>query len=337
MAEIQTHVIDQDTWHTITLRQEDIEVTLLDYGAALASIRVPDKRGTMEEVLLAYADLADWKDNDRHLNATVGPTAGRIRDGRFTIDGRAAQLDRNFQDKHNLHGGHQALSRRRFRYEVLEEEGRSTVTFTTLEKDLGFGYPGNRTIQIIYTIKPGLIQIEFVAETDTPTLMNLTNHAYFNLSGNLKTNILSHRMTIDASNKMILDDEMIPTGVMTVDDTPYDFRQERPIQEGKWVEIDDPYLLDDVDADRIQATLYDPASGRQLEVLTTYPVIVCYTDNFPMPCELAFDAKNERHMGVCFEAQNPPNGIHLTDMEDSVLRPGEQYYHRTRFLFSTRR
>jgi aldose 1-epimerase len=336
MADIITTTIAGDVWHWITLKQGNTEVTLLDYGAAIASIKVPDRLGNIEEVLLCYANPADWKDNDRHLNATIGPTAGRIRDGHFVLDGIPYQLAKNFQGKHNLHGGDLALSRTRFRYEVLEEEGRSTVAFTTLAKDLGHGYPGNRTIQIIYTIEDGLVQIEFVAETDAPTLLNLSNHAYFNLSGDLKRTILSHRMTLDASRKMVLDEEMIPIGVTTVDETPYDFRIERPIDDGTFVEIDDPYLLDDVDPDRIQATLYDPESGRQLEVLTTYPAIVCYTDNFPMPYELAFGAPNVPHMGICFEAQNPPGGIHLPEMEDSILRPDSRYYHKTRFLFSTR-
>ena len=318
----------------IEVRQENIRITFMDYGAAIVSIFVPDKDGTMESVLLAYDSLAQYIGNKRHLNATIGPTAGRIKDAAFEIAGHEYRLDKNFEDKHNLHGGKDALSYRTFDYSIMDEDGRTQVVFHTHMKRSEQNYPGNQEYRIVYTVTAGELRIEFIAETDTPTLVNLTNHAYFNLSGNLRSDILEHQMRIRASQVVALDDDMIPTGLADVADTPLDYRAMRPIKGPGFRGVDQPYVLDVVDPHVAQASLVDPVSGRRLDVYTSYPAIVCYTDNFPMPYSLLWDAPNRPHMGVCFETQYAPGGTHLETFYNPVLKPGERYYHKTVFAFT---
>lgn len=327
-------MIDDQELVFIHVEQENITATFLNYGAAIYDIFVPDALGKMEGVVITYQELSSYIQNKRHLNATIGPTAGRIKDAMFTIGSKTHHIDPNFAEKHTLHGGKDALSYTLFDYQVVEEENQSEIIFKTRKKAGEQLYPGNQQYTIIYTVSSGTITIEYVAETDYPSLVNLTNHAYFNLSGNLKTNILHHEMRIRAIQAMTLDSEMIPYGVHTITNTPLDFTSLRPINKPSFVEIDDPYILTDCTLDHPQATLIDPTTKRRLDVYTTYPAIVCYTDNFPMTYNLAYGAKNERYMGVCFEAQNPPNGLVVEGVESSILHPDERYYHKTIYRFS---
>ncbi|QMS84351.1 aldose epimerase family protein [Candidatus Xianfuyuplasma coldseepsis] len=318
----------------ITVNTPQLDISFIDYGAAIYDLQVPDKDGHKETVVLQYQNMQQYLENKRHLNASIGPTAGRIQNGVYTIDDTTIQLDQNFLKKHTLHGGVDALSYTFFDFELLEEEERVQVTFKTVKKQYFQQYPGNQEYEIVYTIEGLNITIEFIAKTDTPTVINLTNHAYFNLSGNLRSTIMNHEMQIHASTKLALDDEMIPYAVESITDTIYDYTDMQPIQKPGFPGIDDPYMLDHVGLDTIAATVQDPVSKRRLDVYTTYPCVVCYTDNFPQDDALAFDRDNVLHMGVCFETQNPPNGIYVEGVESSILRPHERYYHKTIFAFS---
>jgi aldose 1-epimerase len=332
MYSIKPYEINGKTITVIDVEQENISCTFMDYGAAILSIVVPDQDGNMESVVMAYDNLADYIENKRHLNATIGPTAGRIQNATFTIDNHTITLDKNMDDTHNLHGGRDALSYSFFKYSIREESDQSVVTFTLTKQSNAQHYPGNQRYVIIYTVKPGKLEIEFLAETDQPTLVNLTNHAYFNLSGSMKRTILSHLVQIHASNYMTLQG-MIPIGIEPVS-PQYDRQTLQTVFQNPWEGLDHPYILDEVSLDKIQATLIDPISKRRLDVYTSYPCIVCYTDNVPMPYKLLFGAENKQHMGICFETQNPPNGIHVEGCVDSILRPKEDYYHKTIFAFS---
>lgn len=332
MYSIKTYEVEGKTYTLIDVEQDRISCTFLDYGATILSIKVPDKNGVMESVLIEYDQLSSYIENKRHLNATIGPTAGRIQNGTFAIDHDVVTLDKNMDDTHTLHGGVDALSYAMFKYSIREESDQTVLTFTTYKQNTNQYYPGNQRYVIIYTVKPQSVTIEFLAETDHATLVNLTNHAYFNLSGNMKKDILSHHLQLNASRVMTLDG-MIPVGI---EDVPQnlDYRTMREVDSKEFQGIDHPYLLDDVSFDVVQATLIDPVSKRRLDVYTTYPAIVCYTDNVPMTYRLKYNAENTTHRGICFETQNPPNGIHVEDCIDSILRPQQDYYHKTVFAFS---
>jgi len=331
---IKSVMINGEKGHLIQIENEVLKITFSDYGAAIYDIQYPDYKGVKESVVLQYKNLADYINNPRHLNATIGPTAGRIDNGLFKVDEMIIQLDKNHLGKHNLHGGKDALSHHRFAFELLEEESQIQVIFKKFNKQTTQLYPGSQEFTIIYTVKGSDIEIEFVAKTDTPTVVNLTNHTYFNLSGNMKRTILDEQLMIRSSHKMILNEDMIPVGIEPIKGTIYDYHILEPINKEGFIGIDDPYLFDKVDLTVVQAQLFDPVSKRQLSVYTTYPCVVCYTDNFPQREALAYDRKNIPHMGVCFETQNPPNGINLEGVESSILRPKERYYHKTVYRFS---
>ncbi len=317
----------------IQIHSGEIDVTLMNYGAAIYELNVPDKNGHYENVVLQYQDLEQYIGNKRHANATIGPTAGRIKDGTFTVGNITVQLDKNYLNRHTLHGGADALSYTLFDYHLIEEESQTQVIFKTAKKSMYQKYPGNQEYQIIYTIKGSQITIAFVAKTDTPTLINLTNHAYFNLSGNLQSTILQHQMQINASRKLSLDADMLPFGIENIHGTIYDYTTLDTIEKPGFIGVDDPYLLDTTSIEQVAATLIDPVSKRRLDVYTTYPCIVCYTDNFPQTDALAYNRTNIPHMGVCFETQNPPDGIHLDGVEKSIVEPQQSYYHKTIFKF----
>ena len=306
----------------------------MDYGATILSIYTPDKDGNSESVLLAYKDLLTYIENEMYLNATIGPSAGRIKDGKFTINNTLYQVEQNYRKQENLHSGSETFAYKFFEYEILEEFDQTQVVFYLSKIHSNSLFPGNQYIQIIYTIKSTEVLVEFVGTTTKDTLLNMTNHSYFNLSGNLKTNILNHELRINSSEALLLDDNQVPYKVIDTTNTNLDYRKRKVIKEEPFKDIDDPLLLDEVSFDIPQVELVNPINKRKLEVFTTYPCIVCYSHNYPDFKELLFDAKHEKHMGICFEAQNPPNGINTDGMEDSILRKDETYYHKILYKFS---
>jgi aldose 1-epimerase len=328
----------------IDIFHDNIEVTLMDYGATILSIQVPDKKGEKELVVLAFDKLENYIENDIYLNAIVGPTAGRIGNASFTIDGQVYELDKNFMETENLHGGKETLSYKTFNYEIMSEDNQTQVVFTYRKPDVTSYYPANVDIKIIYTIKNSKLIIEFIGETDYPSLLNLTNHAYFNLSGNMKSNILDHHLQINTDKVCPLNDKFIPIGLETINRSHLDFVDMKPISDNFFEGItdipekgiDNPYYFETSGIEHKQATLYEPKSGRQLDVYTTYPCIVVYTHNHPDTNELLFGIKQKPNMAICFETQNPPNGINVEGLEDSIVRPNKAYYHKTIYKFSVK-
>ncbi|MCK4552369.1 MAG: galactose mutarotase [Tenericutes bacterium] len=329
--------VNKQEWTFIIVDRKNICITLMNYGAAIYTLDVPDKDNKMENVVITYENLSSYIKNKRHINATIGPSAGRIQNAEFKINGEIYHLDKNFEGKHNLHGGLEALSYTLFDYNIKENEDSTIIEFAAVKNQKKIGYPGNQKFKIVYTIFDSEIKIDFFANTDEATIINLTNHAYFNLSGNLKSDVLNQEMMINASKKMTLNEDMIPIGVEKITETPFDFLNMHPIQVNDLLEIDDPYMLNEVNDKIIQASLYDRKSQRHLDIYTTYPTIVCYTDNFPMTYPLKYGVENITHMGVCFEAQNPPNGICLEDIESSILLPADEYHHSIRYVFSIKK
>ncbi len=334
MYNIKKQLIKGIEFNLINIKQKNIEITFINYGATIYNINVPDFKGNMENVLIQYKHLENYIDNKRYLNSIVGPTAGRIKDATFNLLDKQIILDKNFLGKHNLHGGKDCFSFKQFKYYIEDNSKETKVIFSLEMSEDNQNYPGNQKYKIIYTIIEGKLSIDYYAITDKTTLVNLTNHAYFNLSGNLKNDILNHKLQINASNIIELDGEFIPIKKRHILGSKFDFTNLRTIKDEKFNGIDHPYLLDEVTLNKPQVKLIDPISRRILTVYTTYDTIVCYTDNYLMNYELQYNAKNKKHMGICFETQNPPNGIKIDKLESSILNPGELYYHHTDFVFS---
>ena len=334
MYSIKKQLVNEKQFDLISVKQNNIEVSFLSYGATIYSIDIPDFKGDMENILIQYKYLEDYIENNRYLNAIVGPTAGRIKDATFNLLDKKIVLDKNFIGKHNLHGGKDCFSFKQFKYDIEDNLKETKVIFSLNTKEEEQNYPGNQKYKIIYTVSEGKLSIDYFANTDKTTLVNLTNHAYFNLSGNLKNDILNHKLQINASNIIELDDESIPIKKKNILNTKFNYTNLRTIKDERFDGIDHPYLLDEVSINKPQIKLIDPVSRRVLTVYTTYNTVVCYTDHYPMKYELQYNAINKKYMGICFETQNPPNGINIDGLESSILKPNELYYHHTDFVFS---
>lgn len=324
-----------DNVDLIEIKTEFLEITLMNHGARIYSLYMPDKSGNKENVVLTLKDTNKYFEYLNHLNATIGPTSGRIEGATFKIDDNIYRLDKNDNDN-NLHGGNEALSNRVFDYKIENFKDKVKVFFSLFKPEKIPGFPGNQNYRVTYTIFSDEIRIDYYADTDKNTLVNLTNHTYFNLSGNLKRDILEQELFINATNMMDVDKYFIPSEKQNIIDTPYDFKEMHKIKSEKIIEIDNPYLLDDKNNKIIQASLFDRDSGRLLDVYTTYSTIVCYTQNFPINEEYVQGLNQDKYMGVCFEAQKHPNGINMNGFETSILKKDEIYQETTRFVFSVK-
>ncbi len=341
MYSVSKHSLNDQKFTLIEVVHKDIKVTFMDYGATILSIYVPDKDGVMETIVMAYDKLESYIENDMYLNAIIGPTSGRIQDATFRIGSESYVLDKNFLGTENLHGGKECFAFRFFEYEIVDQTDQTTITFTIEKREEGSAYPGNQIVKIIYTIKEGELSIEFTGETDKDTLMNLTNHAYFNLSGNMKRDILNHRLYVDSKYHLELNDTLVPIKISENINTRFDFACLKKIKNNfydgiydlKTKGIDEPFLLHTENIDHVQVIFTDDISKRGLKVYTTYPCIVIYTHNYPDTLDLLNGVVNRRHLGVCFETQLEPNGINIKNIDDGILRKGNEYYFKTIYKF----
>ncbi len=321
-------------FNIIEVKQQNIEVSFMDYGATILSILVPDKDGLLETVLMGYENLGSYIENPIYLNAIIGPTSGRIKDATFDLNGKKYNLDKNHLNMANLHSGSESFAFKVFNYHIVDSENSTKVLFTLHKKEKDSCYPGNQVIKIVYTVENGKLYIEFNATTDKDTLLNMTNHAYFNLSGNLKSNILNHELYLNSSNIIQLDKYAIPYKVQKILNSNLDFKKSRKINSKGFEGIDHPFLIDEVDFKIPCAIVKDNKSKRMIEVFTTYECFVCYTHEYPGKSKLLFGKEHNKNMGICLETQHSPNGINISGLEDSILKKEEKYNYKTLYKFS---
>lgn len=334
MYELKKKSVQNTEIKIIEVKQKDIEVTFMDYGATILNIKVPDKDGISENILIEYEDLQSYINNPIYLNAIIGPTSGRIKDATFRINGMKYILDKNHLNMANLHGGSESFAYKTFDFEVKDYVNSTKVIFKLHKKKSESKYPGNQHIEIIYTIENGNLQIEFNATTDEDTLLNMTNHAYFNLSGNLKSKILKHELQLNASNIVQLDEISIPYKVENILNKSLDYKKSRMIDSNGFIGIDHPFIIDEVNIETPCAVLKENESRRMLEVYTDYECFVCYTHEYPDESTLLNGIKQTKNMGICLETQHAPNGINIDGLEDSILKKGDTYSYKTIFKFS---
>ena len=209
-----------------TLEADGLRVSLLTWGARLAELWVPDRNGDLADVVLGHDTAHDWQTHGTYLGATCGRYANRIAGGRFALDGRKVQLDRN-EGANTLHGGSQGFDRRHW---TITGHSDSHVTFALTSHDGEMGFPGALEARATYRIDGPALQIEMEATAGAPTMVNLVNHAYFNLVGQGAGDIMGHRLQVEASHYLPVDAQLIPTGeILSVANTPFDFRHPRPI------------------------------------------------------------------------------------------------------------
>ena len=309
-----------------------------EYGAILISMETPDREGRVADLTLGYDTLAGWLTNSCYLGASVGRFGNRIRDGKFTLDGKVYTLARNNEPNGipcHLHGGVQGFDK------VLWKGGitGNSVVFRYLSADGEEGYPGNLEAKVTYTLTDENELIwEAEATTDAPTIVNLVHHSYWNLSGNPAASINDHELLLEADHFLPTDAGLIPTGELApVAGTPMDFTS--PCRIGDRVDEDfEPlrfaggydhcWVLREGDGVRLAARLLHPASGRVMEVLTDQPGIQFYGGNFLDGKSIGKDGVAYKYRtAFCLETENFPDAPNQPDFPSAVLRPGETYSH----------
>jgi aldose 1-epimerase len=320
-----------------------VSMTVITYGAIITSIRTPDRHGRAGEVTLGYDNLEGYLRDHSYLGAVVGRSANRIAKSRITLDGRHVQLSAN-DGPHHLHGGPGGFHTRLWTPAVNRQSGAISLHLSRVSEDGEEGYPGCLAVSVSYTLdRTGVITIRYVATTDATTIVNLTQHTYFNLAG--EGTILNHGLQLDADAYTAVDAELIPTGAkVAVSGTPFDFRDETRI--GARIAASDPQLRlaggydhNWVLRPRVSlahaAALTDSTSGRRLEIATTEPGLQCYSGNF-----LNGDTAGRRgeplikHGGLCLETQHFPDSPHHPNFPSTVLRRHEVYDSTTTWRFS---
>lgn len=331
-----------DAVRLFTLRNaHGMRVTISDLGATLVSWHAPDRAGRIADVLLGHDTPADYLAARAFMGGTIGRWANRIADARFTLDGVTYSLDRNDGPNH-LHGG--AAGFHRALWQAREVDGALVMTHESPAGDGGF--PGALTATVRFSLDDeGTLTLDYDALADAPTPVSLTNHAYFNLSGNAP-DIRDHVIAIDADAYFAVDDSMIPIARADIAGNAFDLRAGAPIGARlDWADVqlaraggfDHCYVLrGDGQALSTAAVLYDPASGRELTVATNAHGMQFYTGNFLEGVIGRNGERYRKHAALCLETGAFPNQINMDDAADVVLRPGERYRQRTTYKLSVR-
>jgi aldose 1-epimerase len=339
---------DKQSIQVFTLENEaGLRVRLTNYGARILSVLAPDRKGEFADVVLGYNEVDEYREAAEcpYFGCVVGRYGNRIARGKFTLDGKEYTLATNNNENH-LHGGEKGFDK------VIWEAapvGDGAVKFSYRSQDGEEGYPGNLDVSVTYELtSDNTIRISYHAITDAPTHVNLTNHAYFNLAGEGTGMINGHELMLNASRFTAVDSGLIPTGELhAVEGTVFDFRQTKPI--GKDLEEDDEQLrfaggydhnwVLDRKGDGLEqaATVFEPGSGRTLEVWTTEPGIQFYGGNFLDGQLIGKSGRAYSHRsGFCLETQHFPDSPNQPDFPSTVLRPGEVYSTVTEYRFGVR-
>ena len=321
-----------------------MEVRLASYGARITSIKVPDRNGAMEDVVLGFDTVEPYRSSVKkpYLGATLGRYAGRIADGRFTLDGIEHVLAQNSAPNHN-HGGVTGFDKVVWEAKQL----RNGVQFDYTSPDKEEGYPGTLKARVTYTLTDANeLIIDYRAATDRATPVNLSNHTYFNLAGEGSATVLDHELMIDAEEMLSIGKTSIPTGkIASVAGTPFDFRHPKPVgrdinqpneQLANGSGYDHTFILNPKkEVKKPAATLYEKTSGRKMQVFTDQPGLQLYTANFLDGSLNGKSGKPYMKRGsLCLETQHFPDSPNQPRFPNTILRPGETYQTRTIYQFS---
>ena len=321
-----------------------MEVRLASYGARITSIKVPDRNGVMADVVLGFETVEPYRSSVKkpYLGATLGRYAGRIANGRFTLDGVEHVLAQNNGPNHN-HGGLTGFDK------VVwdAKQFRNGVQFDYTSPAGEEGYPGTLKARVTYTLTDANeLIVDYRATTDRPTPVNLSNHSYFNLAGEGSDTVLNHELMIDAEEVLPIDKTSVPTGkIASVAGTPFDFRHLRPVgrdinqtneQLANGSGYDHTFVLNPKkEVKKPAATLYEKTSGRKLQVFTDQPGLQLYTANF---LDGSLNGKSGKpylkRSSLCLETQHFPDSPNQPQFPNTILRPGEIYKTRTTYQFS---
>jgi aldose 1-epimerase len=329
-----------------------VEARVTNFGATLVTLKVPDRNGASADIVLGYDDLQSYEAGRAFFGATVGRYANRIAKGEFSLCGKAYQLPVN-SGVNSLHGGVQGFNKHMWAAKEVSTGDGDTLELTYLSKDAEEGYPGNLAVTVRYTMlaKENALRIDYQAKTDADTIVNLTNHSYFNLAGEGNGDILKHVVTLHADAFTPADAAQIPTGeIRPVQGTPLDFRKAAVV--GARIDAKDEQLemaggydhnwvlkaaMDEKEV--LAAEVYDPQSGRVMQVRTTQVGVQFYSGNNISkhgPVKGKGGKMYDRRMALCFETQHFPDSPNHANFPTTVLRAGETFRTSTTFAFTTR-
>ncbi len=333
------HTPDGEEVFLFTLKnQKGITATITNYGGIVTSLHVPDRDGIFKDIVLGFDKLEDYISDHPYFGAIVGRFANRIANARFELNGKVYQLAAN-NGKNHLHGGIKGFDKRVWDYEILQHDNGTSLKITYLSPHNEEGYPGNLSVEVIFILNNNNeLRITYRAKTDQDTLINMTHHGYFNFTGGSES-VLGHHLTINANRFTEVDDELIPTGRLpVVEETPMDFRKMKPV--GRDIAqvkggYDHNYVLPENEGSmKMAAVLYEPSSGRRMQVLTTHPGIHLYTGNF---LDGTLTGKRgvtyNKYWALTLETQHFPDSPNQPSFPCAFLKPGEEYFHETVFRF----
>jgi aldose 1-epimerase len=317
-------------------------IRLINYGAIVTNLFVPDKSGKMGDVVLGFDDVKQYQEIGPFIGCIAGRYANRIANGTFSIEGVGYAVTLN-QGMNCLHGGFKGLAKRMWDADTGVMPDGPTVRFTILDRDGQEGFPGNVNVTVLYTLtNDNWLKVQYYATTDKPTPINLTHHSYFNLSGQGKGDVLGYVAKIWADHYLPVNAALIPTGeVATVAGTPFNFTRAKPIGRdigslpAPFAGYDHTMVLNNPKADLVKAAaVYDPDSGRMLECWTTEPAVHFFTGNNLNGLVGKDGAVYAAHAAFCLETQHFPDSPNHPDFPNTILRPGQVYRQVTEFRFS---
>lgn len=329
-------VVDGKPTHLYVLTNDrGMEVCVTNYGGRIVSVMVPDKDGNLQDVVLGHDSINDYVNIDGNFGALIGRYGNRINHGRFKIGDIEYRLPQNNYG-HCLHGGPKGFHHSVWNADAVND---STLVLTLFSPDGEAGFPGNLDVKVVYSLSAdNALKISYTARTDKPTIINLTNHSYFNLSGDASKDVLDQYVQINADAFTPIDSTFMTTGeIRSVEGTPFDFRSPKPV--GQDINADDAQLRNGLGYDHnmvlatggdstiVAASIYAPASGIKMEVYTTEPGLQFYTGNFLDGKVVGKKRVAYPHRGaICMETQHFPDSPNKPDFPSVVLQPGETYH-----------
>ncbi len=330
---------DGKTVNQYVISNDKMSFSVIEYGAIITSISVPDKNGRLSDIALGFDTLDDYVNrNDKYFGAIVGRFANRIKDASFTLNNRTYQLDKN--DNGNcLHGGKNGYDKMYYQAQIIKTNEGTGVKLFRKSENGEQGFPGNLNIEIEYILSENNeIIMNYSAKTDKDTPVNLTNHTYFNLAGNGTGTVKNHVLFLDSEKYLTVDNVLIPDGnIVSVADNAFDFRTEKPI--GKQIDTitgggyDHCYVLSG-NIHKCSARVYEPKTGRLMEMYTDQPGVQFYSGNFLGGIKGKNNKKYNTHDGFCLETQQFPDAPNNKDFPDCIITPEKPYSAKTVYKFS---
>lgn len=329
--------------YSYILKNDFIEVEILNFGGTIRRIMTPDKNGKMENIVLGFDSVSEYEKHiGIHFGAIVGRNAGRIKDGELVIKGTKYQLEKN-NGGNNLHGYPDFFAEKVWNGETFEDGEDVGLILTRVSPHLEANFPGEVEFTVKYTLRENKLIVEYDGKASEDTYINLTNHSYFNLSGDLKRNIDNQKIMLCCDRYIKVDEKTLPVEITDVKESIMDLRNgkrfkdifESDDEQIKIVGngIDHPFIFNEV-GDSVKARLEDEESGRTLEVKTDQPVGVIYTGNYVHEAEvLANGVKAEDHLGVCIETQDYPDVLKFLPEKGKIYNKINGYKQKTIFIF----